>query len=299
MLERLFAARGYEVEVASDGRDAWRILEREDAPRLAILDWSMPGLDGLDICRRVRAAVDRPYTYIILLTAKGGSDDLVEAMEAGADDYLSKPFRVEELVARIRAGQRVVDLQAALLHGQEQLRVQATHDALTGEWNRATILAMLEREASRAARAGTSVGAFLFDIDRFKSVNDTHGHDAGDAVIRQTVVHLKSALRSYDGIGRYGGEEVLVVAPGCGPEGLWVLAERARLAVAGSSMIFRGVALTVTVSCGAVASGGRRGMTAKSLVTEADTALYRAKDAGRNRVELAYESAPLSRASGM
>lgn len=298
ILERLFASRGYDVVVAADGAEAWRILEADDAPRMAILDWSMPGLDGVDVCRRVRARGDRPYTYLLLLTGKHASTDLVEALDAGADDFISKPFSVDELVARVRAGQRVLDLQSALLDAQERMRVLATHDALTGEWNRGAILGMLEYELARARREGTSVAVVLADIDRFKLVNDTHGHDAGDAVIRHTVARMKSSIRTTDRIGRYGGEEMLVVLPDCPPGDLRTVAERARAAVPDAVVLHGGSALSVTISLGAAASGHRAGVTAASLVTEADRALYRAKNGGRNRVELANVAPPLALASG-
>ena len=298
LLERLFTARGHDVEVAADGREAWRILQGDDAPRIAILDGSMPGMDGLEVCRRVRAQFDRPSTYIVLLTAKGAAEGLDEAMEAGVDDCLSKPFRIEEIVARVRAGQRIIDLQSALLAAQEQGRVQAKHDALSGEWNRATILSMVGREVSRASRASTSVGIVLFEVDCFEAVNDTHGHEAGAAVIRQTVAHLKTTLRRYDAIGRYGAKELLVVAPGCAQADVWSIAERARLAVAESVMILHGSPLSVTVTCGAVATGGRGEVTAARLVTEAEVALDRARAAGPNRVELAFASVSLPASSG-
>lgn len=298
ILERIFSARGYEVVVAADGAEAWDILQADGSPRLAVLDWSMPGLDGVDVCRRVRARTDLPYTYLLLLTSKDGAAELVEAMDAGADDFLSKPVRVDELVARVRAGQRVLDLQTALLDAQERLRVLATRDALTGEPNRATVLAALESELALALRDGSSVGVVLADIDRFKLVNDAHGHDAGDAVIRHTVARMRSALRPGDHLGRYGGEEILLVLPRCDERELRAAAERARLAVADAVVLHGGSAVSVTISLGAVWSGRRPGMTAGGLITEADRALYRAKNAGRNRVALGTVPPALALASG-
>ncbi len=285
LLERLFTSRGYEVVVAADGSEAWQIMEHDDAPGLAVLDWSMPGLDGVDVCRRLRSRTDRPYAYVLLLTARSDTSDLVEALDAGADDYLSKPFRPDELVARVRAGERVLDVQSALLDAQERLRMQATFDALTGVRNREAILGALSLELERARNDGTSVAVLMIDIDRFKDVNDTHGHDVGDAVIRDTVARIKGSLRANDSIGRYGGEEILVVLPGCLLGDLRAIAERARLAVADALVTNGGRAVSVTISLGAAASGQRSDISAAALVTEADRALYRAKNGGRNRAE--------------
>src|SRR5215471_2739684 len=173
MLRNLLRKWGYEAVIAQNGTDAWQILASDRAPRMAVLDWMMPGMDGVQICRKVRSANREPYIYIVLLTARTDAEDLVEGMEAGADDYLTKPFNAQELRVRIRAGHRILDLQDAL-------RRQATHDGLTGLLNRNSILARLSEEVARHERESKPLSVLMIDIDRFKSVNDTYGHLAGD-----------------------------------------------------------------------------------------------------------------------
>src|ERR1039457_5944450 len=179
MLRALLTKWDYDVVPARDGIEASRILESADPPRLAILDWMMPGMDGVELCRRVRAAAREPYIYILLLTARTESQDLVDGMEAGADDYLTKPFNAHELRVRLRAGRRILDLQEELMAAREALRDLATHDGLTGLLNRVTILDALRTELGRAARERRPVSLLMVDLDHFKLVNDTHGHVAG------------------------------------------------------------------------------------------------------------------------
>src|SRR5215471_4478061 len=226
MLRTLLRKWGYDAVLAQDGNEALRILESDDAPRLAVLDWMMPGLDGVEICRRVRSANREPYLYILLLTARNESDDLIAGMDAGADDYLTKPFNAHELRVRIRAGRRILDLQDAL-------RRQATHDGLTGFLNRNSILDKLQEELTRASRESRRLSLLVVDLDRFKTVNDTYGHLAGDAVLREAAARMSATARCYDGLGRYGGEEFLVVLPGCDLESGRSQAERLREAIAG------------------------------------------------------------------
>ena len=188
LLEATLRKWGYEVVVATDGVEAWNVLQGENPPRLAILDWVMPGLTGPEVCSRVRETTknkDLDYTYIVLLSSKSQREDLIEGLEAGADDYLTKPFDQHELKVRLRAGTRIIDLQRELVSAREELREQATKDFLTRIWNRSSILDVLTRELSRASREKRSVGVVLADLDRFKSVNDTYGHFAGDAVLRE------------------------------------------------------------------------------------------------------------------
>ena len=276
---------GYDVVVASNGAEAWQALQSEGAPKLALLNWMMPGMDGVQICREVRKRPAEPYVYILLLTARGQTRDIIEGMEAGADDYLTKPFDAQELRARLRAGMRIVELQEQLISAREGLRVEATHDPLTGLWNRAAILEIVQRELARAHRQGTSVAVALADLDHFKCINDNYGHLAGDAVLREATRRMRSAIRPYDAIGRYGGEEFLIVTPGCDVTSALNQAERLRARVKDEAMdIFEGT-FPLTVSLGVAVSASLKD--ADSLIRSADAALYRAKKGGRDRVELA------------
>ena len=287
MLKSMLTKWGYKAVIARSGTEAWRILEAEDAPRLAVLDWMMPGMDGVEICRRIRSANREPYIYILLLTARTESQDLIEGMDAGADDYLTKPFNAHELRVRLHAGRRILDLQTELLRTREALREQATHDGLTGLLNRTSILEELDEELARSARNGSAVSVLMVDLDRFKSINDTHGHLAGDAVLREAARRLKTAARRYDSVGRYGGEEFLVVLPGCDFEDACAQAERLRDSIAAAPFLAPSQLLNVTASLGVACS---RDCPPEVLVRGADDALYQAKAAGRNRVVL--HSAP-------
>lgn len=287
LLDRLLVKWGYQAIVAHDGAEAWEVLQADDAPRLALLDWMMPGLDGLEICRRVRARSAHPYVYIMLLTANDKVGNLVEGLESGADDYLTKPFHPQELRARLRVGLRMLDLESRLVEARESLRFKASHDSLTTMWNRGAIIEMLERELSRARRDGSSVGILLADIDHFKKVNDTRGHLVGDEVLRAITGRLKSEVRSYDSVGRYGGEEFLILLPGCDHPKLTSKAQQLVKAVERSSIGTSTGPVPVTISIGGIATGDCPNAGVNRLLRAADTALYRAKVSGRNRSELA------------
>jgi len=284
MLRSMLTKWGYDVVLARDGNEAWRLLQPADAPRLAILDWMMPGFDGVELCRGVRAASREPYQYILLLTARTDSEDLVEGMEAGADDYITKPFKAHELRVRLRAGRRILDLQEELLAAREALRDQATHDGLTGLLNRTSILEILHVEAERAVRERRPIALLLVDLDRFKLVNDTYGHLAGDAVLREAARRMKHVCRRYDAIGRYGGEEFLAVLPGSNREASYAQAERLRAAMSSEPFVADEVSLPVTCSIGVAWREYPIASQLDDFVREADEALYAAKDQGRNRV---------------
>ena len=284
MLANMLTKWGYQPVIAHDGNEAWQALQRPDGPQLAILDWMMPGLNGVDICRAVRAAGREPYVYILLLTARADSQDLVEGMEAGADDYLTKPFQAHELRVRLRAGRRVLELQEELLAAREALREQATHDGLTGLLNRSAILEMLRKELARASREGHPLSLLMVDLDRFKQINDTYGHQAGDAVLHEAARRMKSTVRSYDSVGRYGGEEFLIVLPGCDGDSAFEQAQRVREALANVPFVNGPQHLPVTCSIGAASRAFPSGEDADALLREADLALYHAKDSGRNQV---------------
>jgi diguanylate cyclase (GGDEF)-like protein len=291
VLEATLTSWGHEVISVGDGLEALAHLRQEAGPPLALLDWFMPGFNGIEVCRELRRGGAAPYVYVILVTGRAARQDLLEGLEAGADDYLVKPVDVEEMRARLATALRIVTTQQRLLAEQEALRRQATHDPLTGLWNRAVILEILEREVSRSRREGGALGVLMADLDHFKAINDTYGHPAGDAVLREAAQCMLAAYRPYDTIGRYGGEEFLIVLPGCDVPTLVDLGERLRRSIADRSVSLPGGgAVWVTLSLGAAASDAARPLEAAALVQAADTALYRAKQAGRNRVELRGDS---------
>lgn len=284
LLEATLRKWEYDVVTASDGAEAWEVLQEPGAPSIAILDWVMPGLTGPEVCRLVRQRAGEPYTYLLLLTSKSLKEDLVEGMESGADDYLVKPFDQHELKVRLRAGRRIVELQSELVRAREALREQATKDFLTGIWNRSSILEILDRELQRSAREGSPVGVVLADLDHFKAVNDTFGHFAGDAVLREAARRMQSCCRGYDSIGRYGGEELLVILPGCQAECAEGQAERMRAVIESTPLTLGEDPYQLTCSFGVTWAEPGKAQPPEALIRTADDALYRAKRAGRNRV---------------
>ena len=285
MLQTYLVKWGYEVQVVTDGLRAWQILQQANAPRLALLDWMMPEMDGMSICREVRRLNLQPYVYLILLTARRYQEDVVAGLEAGADEYLTKPFDPYELRARLRAGARIVELQDSLIQAREELRDLAMHDALTRLLNRRAIMDFLAAELGRAAREQKPVTVMMVDIDHFKSVNDRFGHPAGDGVLCEVSKRLRTSIRTYDNVGRFGGEEFLVVAPGCdAPSGL-AQAERLREIVGTEPVSIKDISIHATVSVGVASSHDLKPEHMEALLSAADKALYRAKENGRNRVE--------------
>jgi diguanylate cyclase (GGDEF)-like protein len=277
----------YQVVAACDGAQAWDRLQEAEAPRLAILDWMMPGLSGLEVCANVRQQVRAPYTYILLLTARTQKQDLVAGMESGADDYITKPFDAQELKVRLRAGRRILDLQAELVAAREVLREQATHDPLTCLWNRSSIMDILTRELAKAEREASSVGVIMADLDHFKEINDTFGHLAGDAVLCEAAKRMQASMRSYDAVGRYGGDEFLIVLPGSTNSTAVHLAERLRSALSREPVRLAESSVAFTISLGVSKSIPGEGMSPELVIRAADEALYRSKELGRNRVEWA------------
>jgi two-component system cell cycle response regulator len=297
ILESFLEKWGYEVQAATDGDEAWQMLQAEDAPRLVILDWMMPGLDGAQVCREVRKRNERAYTYILLLTAKFQKKDILEGLEAGADDYLTKPFDSAELRARLRTGRRILELQEELLQARDRLQYQASHDSMTGIWNHAAILEILNAEMARSRREDLSLGIVMLDLDHFKDVNDRYGHLAGDSVLREAARRMRARLRPYDTIGRYGGEEFLIVFPGCDRDCAMRQAERLRLAISEAPMDVPEGKIPITVSLGVSLVHGKDNLEVAELMRATDLALYRAKELGRDRVEAAWSlPAPLPQA---
>ena len=270
---------GLDYVGVGSGNEAVKLLEGPEPPDLALLDWMLPGMDGIDVLRRIRKLSQGNYIYTVMLTAKNNKQDRHNAMEAGADDYLSKPVDAAELRSRIMVGKRIVELQRSL-------RFAATHDFLTNLLNRAEILAALEREFSRGGREDKAATIILADIDHFKRVNDTLGHAAGDEVLKEVARRLKLTLRPYDVVGRYGGEEFLLILPGCN---LAVGARRAdeiRKLVANTPIETPDGTVSAAVSMGVTATVATRDCSISEFLREADVSLYEAKKNGRNRVEI-------------
>jgi len=286
LLEAFLRKLNYRVMVATNGLEALRILQSDAAPPIAILDWMMPEMEGPEVCRSIRAHAGNPYIYILMLTARTLKDDLLLGLESGADDYLTKPFDAQELRARLHVGQRILDLQRSLIEAREDLRFQATHDTLTGISNRGAVLEVLAREHSRHTRKGGPFGIILVDLDHFKEVNDTYGHLAGDLVLKEASRRMSACIRAYDVLGRYGGEEFLLVIPTSNEAGTLVLAERIRVSLASKAIALEQNEIRVTASLGVAICNDNK-TTVPTLLRMCDEALYRAKREGRNRSALA------------
>jgi len=284
LLEILLNKWGYKVTVTSDGEEAWRALQNGSCPRIAILDWMMPEMDGIQVCQKIRQHKTRLYTYVLLLTAKQATEDINGRFEAGADDYLPKPYAAQELKARLRAARRILELEDQLQAARDGIKVETTHDPLTGLWNRSSILEIIHHELYRARRLGSCLAVLMADIDHLKQINHDHGHLAGDAVLRETARRIRGSIRLYDSMGRYGGGQLVIVSPACESPGALSQAHRIQAKVCQESIkTFQGD-LPVTVSLG-IAVGGNDHQ-AHELISAADIALVEAKKAGRNRAEL-------------
>jgi len=279
LLQNSLLEWGYEVVAARDGQEALTILEQADRPSLAVLDWMMPGADGPEICRWLRSCENDSYVYVILLTARNQEGDLVRGLESGADDYMVKPFNPEELKYRLRIGQRIIEQE------QKILRLASTDD-LTGLLTRRAFMERMESEMHRMRRENGMMGIIIGDIDFFKNVNDTYGHLVGDLVLQHFAQCLQENCRTYDYVGRYGGEEFIIGVPGAGLLETTEIAERIRNMVQNTSipMPGRDEVIKITASFGVDAVNLRNGneYMAEELINHADEALYLAKARGRN-----------------
>ena len=278
---------GYEVTSVRDGQKALEVLQSPESPRLAILDWTMPGRDGIEICREVRMREKKPYTYILMLTAKAGKQDIVEGLESGADDYLIKPYDPHELRARLRAGRRILDLQEQLLSAHRLIQAQMTVDPLTGVWSRNVIMDILKGQLALSSHSDSSMSLVVANIDHFREINATYGPLAGDAVLREVARRIRAALRPPDSIGRSVGDEFVMVMPGCDEPTAANLVEKFRARVDRRDVDTPDALIPVTISIGVVVVSSQKPMdldTAWRLATES---VARAKTNGRNRVEFA------------
>jgi two-component system chemotaxis response regulator CheY len=279
LLEVFLKEWGFEVSFAFHGREAWDILQQPESPNLVISDWMMPHMNGLDLCRRVRLMETSNYIYFIILTAKEKQEDVIKALEAGADDYLIKPFDKDELKYRIKIGERILRLEQRILE-------MASTDTLTGVLNRRAFMEKMEQEIHRSIREGRHFSLILADIDSFKKINDEYGHNAGDVVLQRFTDKLLESLRPYDFVGRYGGEEFLVCLPGATEKQARGFAERMRKGVGRMIIMLpeSSASIKITASFGVASSDTGSRETVVSITSKADNAMYRAKRTGRDRV---------------
>ena len=294
LLEKFLAKWGYDVLVAKQGDEAWQLLQRQDAPRLAILDWMMPGMDGVEVCREARKSLPASPPYILLLTTRDQPQDLMEAFEAGADDYLTKPFDPLELKARLHAGGRLLEIQEQLAAARQHLERESTRDAVTGLWNRAAIVDMLRRELARAQRANSSLGVEFAELDQFEALTRTQGEPAANAVLHEVARKLSEAVRYYDSVGRYAGGKLLLIVPECNPRGALAQAHRLCALIGQKPLDGPGGSFSATLSLGVAVKSEAREEDADSLLRAAQEALERAQARGGN----CAEAAPLEEPQG-
>jgi len=287
LVEQALAQEPCTVLIAKNGQQALDLFA-EHHPALVITDWTMPDISGLDLCRRIRADFQPFYAYVILLTGNTNKEEVIEGLGSGADDYLTKPFHPGELHARVKVGRRIADLHQQLHAKNRQLEEMALTDPLTGLPNRRAIDAWAAHELSAAARHHFPVWVAMADLDHFKSINDTHGHDAGDIVLKCFAGILKSNTRQSNICGRMGGEEFLEIITHVEErESVTIAIDRVREQFAGQRFIVSGKSFAATVSFGIAGFRGKVAASLSDLVSQADAALYLAKDKGRNRIEFA------------
>lgn len=284
MLVKMTRKWGYEPITVTDGEAAWQVLQQQQPPRILLIDWEMPKLNGLQLCQRIRSYTNSDPAYIIMLTARTETVDVVAALDMGANEYITKPFNLTELQARIQVGKRMLDLQQELNDAKELLAYKANYDVLTGLLNRRAIMEALNKEISRSFRQQQSLCIALTDVDFFKQVNDSYGHLAGDHVLFEMAQRISEQLRPYDSVGRYGGEEFLILF-NSQIEGAKIVFERVRQVIANSAFKYQQHTLNITISCGfTVFNPPRDKRESMKLFDTADRALYQAKEHGRNKV---------------
>ena len=285
LVEQSLSEENFSVLFASRGHEAIEIFEREH-PALVITDWMMPDLTGIELCQRIRGGAQSSYTYVILVTSQAEKDMVVKGLSAGADDYLTKPFHRDELLARVRVGRRLIELHRQIEAKNRLLEELALTDALTGLPNRRAIEEWASRQISGAARHGFPFWVVMIDLDHFKKVNDVYGHDAGDMVLKGFAEILKTNTRLSNISGRIGGEEFLQVLTHVDEQAVAVAVDRIRKHFEERSFFFGGASVNFTASFGAAGFHGKSQPALSRLLSRADAALYRAKRLGRNRIEI-------------
>ncbi|MAC47631.1 MAG: diguanylate cyclase response regulator [Oceanospirillum sp.] len=289
ILTGIVSKQGYEPLLAADGEEAWALLQsslEQDDSCLMLIDWEMPVLNGIELCQRIQQQEFMTPPYTILITGRNDVEDIVEGLEQGADDYICKPFKVTELVARIKVAKRTLDLHHELNLVRQRLSHQANYDDLTGLLNRRAAFDMLEKEFARVQRSGDELHVAICDVDNFKTINDTYGHFSGDIVLREIAGRMKELMRSYDIVARIGGEEFLIAFSGNQLNGQDTF-ERLRLCIADKPIVIDNGELSVSISVGAITFSSPLGSIIKSLelhdiLLKADEHLYQAKGAGKN-----------------
>lgn len=285
ILETLLKKWGYETISANNGSKAWELMQGPEAPNLIISDWMMPNMDGTELCEKVRG-IERPgYVYFILLTTRAEKKDIVQGLESGADDFIIKPFDPEELRSRIKIGERIINLEQKII-------TLANTDYLTGVLNRRAYMDRLGEEINRCLRNNRSLSIILMDIDHFKFINDMHGHLSGDFVLKRFAEGILETSRSYDVVGRYGGEEFIVCLPETSLAGAMTIAERMRKNIEDLEFHLHDrpdAVVRITASFGVASCTTQCLDQADSLISQADSALYLAKEKGRNCVESASD----------
>jgi diguanylate cyclase (GGDEF)-like protein len=283
MVKKYLLEAGYDVVEAEDGQSAWGLFQREPF-HLVITDWMMPGLNGTELIQKIRTSGGKNYTYIIMLTAMDDKDNVVVGLESGADEYLTKPFNSRELVARVASGIRILKLEEQLMQAHQQMEILAMHDGLTGLLNRRAIQEYAEAEFGLAERKKRALSVILLDIDHFKKVNDQFGHKEGDHALQLAAKILKDGLRSYDRVGRWGGEEFILILPDTQLKDAALVAERLRIRMAEMSIpLENGESFSIHISLGVSCNIGWTSSLTE-LIDAADQALYKAKETGRNHV---------------
>jgi diguanylate cyclase (GGDEF)-like protein len=297
VVEKHLNKAGFCVSTAPNGRSALSLFDEAFFP-IVLTDWMMPEIDGPQLCRLIREKKTNSYVFIILITPRDKKTDTVVGLEAGADDYLTKPIHPAELVARINTGIRILSLEQSLKQANEEIRQLSITDPLTGCFNRGYLVERFPKELSRASRYGHSLVVILADIDHFKRINDTYGHQAGDVVLKEFAQCISNQIRhEIDWVVRYGGEEFLVILPETDLKGGQVMAERLRKAVAEQQIEAAGTMINITASfggAGAVFFNDRYEINMERLINLADEQLYQSKREGRNRVYFEKYREPLN-----
>lgn len=284
LVEQSLSKERYRVLFAKDGRKALRLFA-EHSPSVVITDWSMPDLCGLELCKRIRSEFRGNYVYLILVTGNAEKEHVIEGLAGGADDYLTKPFHPGELVARVGVGRRMIELHRQIEAKNRQLEELALTDPLTGLPNRRAVDVWAGRQFSAAARHDFPVWLVMADLDRFKHINDTYGHEAGDEVIREFAEVLKANTRQSNMCARLGGEEFLLILTHIEKEQARIAVERIRMRFEKQEFEFQGKKIRCSASFGIAGFRGFPAPQFNGLVSRADTALYAAKNQGRNRLE--------------